>query len=114
MVSVEFFEEQNKSLRAFRFKGHAESAPYGEDLVCAAISVLSQTAVVGLQHYLTNKPEIEIEAGFLSCVLPTDLNEMENETAQIILKTMELGLEALKPKYGDYFELHRRRWTKCL
>lgn len=114
MISVEFFEEQDKTLRAFQFKGHANAAPYGEDLVCSAISVLSQTAVIGLQYYLKEKPEIEIKEGFLSCVLPTGLSKVEKERSQTILKTMELGLEALKPKYGDYFELHKRRWTKCL
>ncbi len=114
MVSVEFFEDRDKMLKAFKFTGHAEAAPYGEDLVCSAISVLSQTAVIGLQHYLHKKPKLEIEAGLLSCILPDGLNEQEQERSQTILKTMELGLEALKPKYGNYFKLHKRRWTECL
>lgn len=93
--------------------GHAETAPYGEDIVCAAISVLSQTAVVGLQHYLSQEPMTKVQEGFLHCTLPEDLTDKERERSQIILKTMELGLKALEPNYGKYFKLHRRRWTEC-
>ncbi|MFA5535838.1 MAG: ribosomal-processing cysteine protease Prp [Bacillota bacterium] len=114
MVFVEFFEDRDELLKAFKFTGHAGAAPHGEDLVCSAISVLSQTAVIGLQYYLREKPKLEIAAGLLSCILPDGLNELEQERSQTILKTMELGLKALQPKYGNYFELHRRRWTECL
>ena len=57
--------------------------------------------------------EIEITDGFLSCTLPKDLTLKEQEKAQVILKTMELGLEALKPQYGKYFKILKRRWTEC-
>ena len=32
------------------FRGHAEAGPYGEDIVCAAISMLSQTSILGLHE----------------------------------------------------------------
>lgn len=35
--------------------GHANTAPYGSDIVCAAVSVLTQTLIEGLKHiaYMT-------------------------------------------------------------
>lgn len=113
MITVELFLDENEQLRSFRISGHAGAAPYGEDIVCSAISVLSQTAVVGLEHFLSIPPTIEVQDGFLRCTLPEKLNSKEKEVAQVILKTMALGLKALKPNYEKYFKLHQRRWIKC-
>jgi len=113
MVTVELFLTEDGFIRAFQVEGHAGAAPYGEDIVCASISVLSQTAVVGLNYFLSQAPEVRIEEGLLRCTLPEKLNPREKEQAQVILKTMELGLKALEPNYGKYFKLHNRRWTKC-
>lgn len=113
MVVVELFLADDGYIQAFQVKGHAGAAPYGEDIVCAAISVLSQTAVIGLNHFLTLAPEVKIQDGLLCCTLPEKLDAKEKEQAQVLLKTMELGLEALEPDYGRYFKLHKRRWTKC-
>lgn len=113
MVTVELFLAEDDHIRAFQVEGHAGSAPYGEDIVCAAISILSQTAVIGLNHFLSLAPEVKIQEGLLRCILPEKLNVQEKERAQVILNTMTLGLEALEPDYGKYFKLHKRRWTKC-
>lgn len=111
MITVELFFDEHDFIRAFCIKGHAGAAPYGEDIVCASISVLSQTAVIGLSHVLSKSPETEIKSGLLHCTLPDDLSVKEQELAQVILKTMELGLKALEPNYGKYFKIHKRRWT---
>ncbi|NLL17906.1 MAG: ribosomal-processing cysteine protease Prp [Clostridia bacterium] len=113
MVTVELFLAEDDYIQAFQVEGHAGAAPYGEDIVCAAISILSQTAVVGLNHFLSLAPEVMIQEGLLRCTLPEKLNAEEKERAQVILNTMSLGLEALEPNYGKYFKIHKRRWTKC-
>ncbi|HHW07691.1 MAG TPA: ribosomal-processing cysteine protease Prp [Clostridia bacterium] len=112
MITVELFYDDQESLRAFCVKGHAGAAPYGQDIVCAAVSVLSQAAVIGLSHFLSKAPETEIKQGWLRCVLPGDLSAKEEELSQVVLKTMELGLKALEPDYGKYFKIHKRRWTR--
>jgi len=112
MVTVELFYDDGDTMRAFCVLGHAGAAPHGEDIVCAAISVLSQTAVIGLHHFLSQAPETEIKPGLLRCILPGELDAKEEELSQVILKTMVLGLEALEPDYGKYFKIHKRRWTR--
>ena len=44
----------DKDLKSLTVKGHANSAPYGEDLVCAAISAI----VVGGLNAYTDDPSI--------------------------------------------------------
>ena len=36
--------------------GHANYAPYGEDIVCAGVSAILQTAVLGLENIAENYP----------------------------------------------------------
>ena len=37
MISIDFFAAQG-ALTGFSAHGHADTAPYGEDIVCAAVS----------------------------------------------------------------------------
>lgn len=37
-------------IRYLRVRGHAGSGPYGHDLVCAAVSAVVQTAIMGLRE----------------------------------------------------------------
>lgn len=37
--------------------GHANSAPYGSDIICAAVSVIMQTAALGLQAIAEQYPD---------------------------------------------------------
>lgn len=43
-------------IRSLRVSGHADAGPYGHDLVCAAVSAVVQTAILGLR-------EIDPDAG---------------------------------------------------
>jgi len=112
MVSVELFYDDRGLLRAFQVQGHAGAAPYSQYIGCAAISALSQASAIGLHRFLTRAPETEIKPGWLRCVLPGELGSKEEELSQVILQTMVLGLEALEPDYGEYFQIHKRRWTR--
>ncbi|EQD30838.1 protein containing DUF464 [mine drainage metagenome] len=43
-------------IHSLRVRGHADAGPYGHDLVCAAVSAVVQTAILGLR-------EIDPDAG---------------------------------------------------
>ena len=101
-------------IRGYMIEGHAGTAAPGHDLVCASVSVLAQTALLGLDAYLGKKPFWKInETGFMECRLPDGLSEEELEKAQVILKTMELGLISIEESYGHCLKVSRRRWTEC-
>ena len=91
--------------------GHA-GACLCSDIVCLGGFGLSQTAIISLRT-LPNK-RVKVREGFLSCILPGQMSRDEEEKAQVVIRTMELGIEALLPKYGQYLEIHKRRWTGCL
>lgn len=105
MVRVEIFRSPAGEVSGFISEGHAGYAAKGSDIVCAAVSALTFSAVNGLSHYVGIRPEIEIdeESGTLRCFLPPDAMDREAAAkAQAILETMALGLQETAREYSDY------------
>jgi uncharacterized protein YsxB (DUF464 family) len=50
MISLEAACDKSGILRSCKVTGHAFSGPMGQDIVCAAVSVLARTAVTMLQN----------------------------------------------------------------
>ena len=105
MVKVEFVRSSGK-LVSFKIKGHAmpREAQNEVDLVCAAISAISQTTVIGIEEVLKIKANYDIEDGFLNLNLE-NLNLEDVERCQILLETMMLGLKIIEITYGDYIKV---------
>ena len=80
------------------FRGHAEAGPCGEDIVCAAISMLSQTSLLGLPEVAQQSMEYRIEDGELDILL----SEPITERGQTILETMLLGIKNVADQYSDF------------
>ena len=93
----------------FTATGHAEFSPHGSDIVCSAVSALTQTAVLGLSERL-NLPlaaEIDEETG-IHCVLGKDCTAEQMRDAAILLDTLRLGLQSIQAAYGDYLIITER------
>lgn len=101
MIEVTLFFDTNDTLCGYEFSGHAESAPYGEDLVCAAASTLAivtenSLCVQGV-HY-----EAELDEGYVKLMLTPSSDEREALIAEAVLKTLAVGANALADTYPEY------------
>ncbi len=113
-VRVSTYLDEQNDIRSFRVEGHAGFGEYGKDIVCAAISVLADTAVNGLEQFLSIKPVYQAEDGFLECSLTQLESEQDRFAARVILGTMMLGLKQIRDVYGSkYIMIEQRRWTPC-
>ncbi len=92
-------------LAGFQVEGHASFAPKGEDIVCAAVSALTQTAVMSLQKIAGIEPDVKITEGYLSCQLP-DMKDDEKSDAHMLLESMILGLEETARNYSGYIKIN--------
>ena len=101
MTDVTLLIKKEKRL-GFAIKGHANFDQHGYDIVCAAVSILSYTAVNTLDYY-------EIDFDFFD-----DENEMKvslknsNEKSEIILNNFEIGIKTLLTNYNEYVNLNYR------
>jgi uncharacterized protein YsxB (DUF464 family) len=68
MVKIHFWQEKDKGSIHLKVKGHAGTAPKGEDLVCASATMLVYTVAQAMsfmneQGQLEEKPHIKIREG---------------------------------------------------
>ncbi len=92
----------------FTAKGHSGYAESGEDIVCAAISALTQTAYLGITEFVSEKVDFSMKDGALRLYLPEGLEPEKREKAELILGTMVLGLRSVEENYSDYLKLIKR------
>ena len=96
MTSVKIFKNMSNIL-GFEISGHSGYAEEGSDIVCSAISTLSQSICVGLDNVLNLKPVIKIDDknAYLKCLLPKGLSYEQNVSAQVLLRTFEESVKLL-------------------
>lgn len=100
MIRAEF-RSKSDNLVSVELSGHADSTNSGYDLVCCAVSVLSQSILIGLTEVLGLEVDYSIENGFLSFSLE-NMSEDEIEKCQVLMRTMLLGLKRIELSYGKY------------
>ncbi|GHU82486.1 hypothetical protein FACS1894196_0880 [Clostridia bacterium] len=111
MTSIRFCRTPRGLLRGFVVVGHTGAAPSGEDIVCAGISALTQTAVNALESVAGIKTHPRIAPGFLSVTLPRGGTARQRARAQIILRTVRRGLRDISASYPQYVRMER---TECI
>jgi len=97
---------KNGHVVSLRADGHTGYGVEGEDIVCAALSSVIQTAVLGLMRVAGINVEFETDAdgGVLELVIP-DLSDNDRHNADMILDTMLCGIADLHEGYSDFIEL---------
>ncbi|NLO21359.1 MAG: ribosomal-processing cysteine protease Prp [Syntrophomonadaceae bacterium] len=108
MIKVEIQYNQGY-IESFSVSGHAGFNSAGEDIYCAGVSAVTQTALLGLMEHMSREPEYRIKNGLMECKLPFGLTEEDREKAQLILTTMEKGLMSMEQAYAGYLKVLVRR-----
>ena len=104
MTSVTIFQNQHQQYIGFACQGHAGYADQGEDIVCAGISALVITVINALDAYTDEQftTRTNEETGLIS----VRFRESVGHDAQLLIKTLVLGLEGIQSTYGnDYISL---------
>ena len=92
----------------FRAKGHTGYASSGEDIVCAAVSALTQTAYLGVLELVGIESDISQNDGELRVSLSEALSPEGQRAAELILGTMLLGLGSIEENYSDYLKIVKK------
>ena len=86
--------------------GEAIKALPGQDLVCAAVSVLTQNTANSLEFFLGEAcVSVVVNDGDLKVILIDPLPDGGHHDAQVILQTLNLGLKDLEDTYPKYLRL---------
>lgn len=98
MITVTVTRENGDPV-GFTVKGHANMGEYGEDLVCAAVSAIVQTAILGITEVCHISAGVSIEEGETVCILSKDANADAIQRAGIVMNTMIAGLRSIQQSY---------------
>ncbi|MDI3534214.1 MAG: uncharacterized protein PWQ82_579 [Thermosediminibacterales bacterium] len=104
MIKLKIERDRQNRILGFSVEGHAGFAPHGQDIVCAAVSALTLTAVLSLKKLLNLKLDFKNSDGLLVCRLPEMDNDVRSK-AEIIVNTMLIGIRETKKNYPEYIEV---------
>ncbi len=110
MIKANICRDDNKKIYGYNVEGHANFGEYGKDIVCAAVSTLTQNSLLSLLRLLDFKKDdikykIDDEIGYID-VKFKDGSEYDTEKAQILLESLVLGLDYIQESYPDYVTLN--------
>ncbi|NLW22227.1 MAG: ribosomal-processing cysteine protease Prp [Tissierellia bacterium] len=109
MIRVCLYKNNEGYIDRYSIKGHAGHDVKGQDIVCAGVSVLAQTALISLVKICGIKEDevhyiIDEDEGILDVTLPDLDMDIRNKT-EIVLKTLEIGIISIVENYPEYVTL---------
>ena len=104
MTTVTFLRDA-RGLCGIRVSGHAGYAPAGEDIGCAAASVLITTCANALESVAGIRPEVSQKPAVIQVSLPGGLSPASEHDARVILRTAEQGFRDIAAQYPSYLQI---------
>ena len=100
-TAVTFFRRSDGALIGYSAQGHSGYAQAGSDIVCAAISALTQSTLNGLKNVLKAPVMFDEDdnGAFIEASLTPEATQEQIGQAQLLLVTLLEGLQAIQREY---------------
>ncbi len=93
-------QKSNQIWKGFISNGHAGYRKEGQDIVCAAISVLIINTINSIDTFLPKtKYQIDEAEGYIHFTLTC----IPDERTELLLNSMQLGLEEIQKQYNKKY-----------
>ena len=101
MINITVFRDDNGICNGFQCMGHAEYADYGQDIVCAAVSVLVVNTINSIEEFTDDAIACEVkeENGDVRFEFTGDISS----ESKLLVESMLLGLRGVEQEYGKEF-----------
>lgn len=96
MITIRPFH--NKYRTGFVVEGHADYAEHGRDIVCSAVSAMTQMIEVGLERY--SHTQVEKHSGFLSVEIVKP-----NTYTDCLMESLMRGLRMIEVSKSQYITI---------
>lgn len=83
--------------------GHAKYAEHGKDIVCAAISTLTQVLIASVEELTAAKIKTAVTSGYTVI----DIKE-STERAQVLIDSFFIGCQMVAEQYPEYVRVTKR------
>lgn len=102
MINIYIYKDKEVAY-GFKVTGHSDYAEHGKDIVCSAVSALTQTMLMTLKNMYGHECKYIMRNGYME----VNLRDVEGlKESQILFKSLELGIAAIQEQYPKYVELN--------
>ena len=93
--------DKNGDYKSIEFSGHALFADFGNDIVCAAVSILAINTLNSIEVFCGDDVEVidDAQKGYLRLIFKSKLSGKAN----LLIKSLMLGLDGISHEYGKKF-----------
>ncbi len=114
MTTITVYTLDGGAVKGYEAEGHAGGKRIrGYDLVCCAVSALTQTGVNALCAVAGITPDVRVQDGHLRCILPDGLDEQAMANAQIVIRTIMTGLTDIQTIYPNLVRIQQKEWRQA-
>ncbi len=108
MIKVNLYHNNQGDLWHFNVSGHAEYADHGQDIVCAAVSMIVINTINSIMSFTNEPTELQEDPqdGLIDCIFPNIKIGQGSAEALLLLKSMTLGLQSVKQQYEQYIQIN--------
>lgn len=108
MINISVYKK-NSQIVTIEVVGHSGYAESGKDIVCSAVSAITETAALGLEKVLNLAASIVVdEKTPLLKIDLSALSEKQIARAQTIMQTAYLGLKEVENGYKKYIKIKEK------
>ncbi|MCE8158956.1 MAG: ribosomal-processing cysteine protease Prp [Candidatus Moeniiplasma glomeromycotorum] len=101
-TKISYKLDQKNNFKYFNIQGHAGYAEKGQDIVCAAISAITNGTINFLHQYYSTDCQIVYLPTKISIQLLSD-----NSDCQLVLKLMLYQLKNVANSHSNYLEIKK-------
>lgn len=100
MTRITLYKDLNGTIKGFKVDGHAGYADKGEDIVCAAISILAVNTQNSIESFCEDafKQKSEEKSALMEFMIEGD----PSHDAELLLKSFESGIIGISREYPDF------------
>lgn len=104
MIIATLLRNASGEIEGFYLTGHAGFGVHGQDIVCAAASMLAINCVNSLELVANVTPQVEedADAGILRVSLPSSMTDDQRRDAQVLLRALQQGFHDLSDAYPQH------------
>ena len=109
MITIKIVRNKNNEIVSFSLNGHAGYDVEGKDIVCAAVSAVTNMALIGLNEKLKLNLKFEKnDGGYLKVELPKDISSNDMLVAQFLLESLVTEYLDIEANFGKYVLVNER------
>ena len=99
MIKVKIGHASNNQVNFIEVKGHANSAPHGEDIVCAGVSAILGGGFNNLKNF--KDYELKLDEGYALFKANSQIDAHD----EVVIETIICGLKSIHESYPKFIEI---------